>query len=253
MSRLIKLAYYLGSLVFLLGEIISSFFSRQKKNLLDIINQMIFLGFDSLGLVSVVALFTGIIIAFQSAYQLQRLSSEIYIASLVALSLTRELGPVLASLIVAGRSGAAITAQISSMKATEQLDALKTLGAEPVEYLIMPRFIALVVTLPLLIVYADFLGILGGYIVGGSKFGMSFGLYFRMSLEALQFKDILAGLIKSFVFAIIIGLISAREAFDASGASEGVGIAVNKEIVRSFIMIIIADCFLTTLFYSILR
>ena len=117
----------------------------------------------------------------------------------------------------------------------------------------MPRFIALVVTLPLLIVYADFLGILGGYIVGGSKFGMSFGLYFRMSLEALQFKDILAGLIKSFVFAIIIGLISAREAFDASGASEGVGIAVNKEIVRSFIMIIIADCFLTTLFYSILR
>ena len=223
-----------------------------KKRIKNIVSQIISLGIESFPLVSLIAVFTGIILAFQTAYQLQRISSEIYIASLVALSLTRELGPVLTSLIVAGRSGASISAEISSMKVTEQIDALKSLATNPVDYLVVPKFLALIFTLPLLVLYADFIGILGGYIVGATKLNLSLGLYLRMSMEALAFKDIASGLIKALVFGGIIGIISCYEGFSSSGGATGVGKSVIKSVVRSFILILTADCLLTAMFYVII-
>lgn len=250
-KRLKSLIIYLGRLLILGGDIVYWVFSG-KKRVKNIINQMMILGVESLPIVSLIAIFTGIILAFQTAYQLQKISSEIYIASIVALSLVRELGPVLTSLIIAGRSGASIAAEVSSMKVTEQLDALRSLATEPVDYLAVPKFLALIITLPLLVLYADFIGIIGGYIVGTTKLNISLGLYFRMSLEALAFKDIFSGLIKSFVFGGIIGVTSCFEGFSSSAGATGVGKAVIKSVVRSFILIITADCILTSLFYVLL-
>ncbi|MFC1599349.1 MlaE family ABC transporter permease, partial [Candidatus Omnitrophota bacterium] len=173
------------------------------------------------------------------------------ISSLVALSLTRELGPVLTALIVAGRSGASISAEVSSMKVTEQLDALRSLATDPIGYIAVPKFIALVFTLPLLVLYADLVGIFGGYIVGATKFDISLALYFRKTVEALVFKDVFSGLIKAAIFGAIIGLVCVWEGFSSSGGATGVGKAVIKSVVRSFILILTADCLLTALFYFI--
>jgi len=248
LTGLKKLILYFGEIGNLFLEIVHWFFSG-KKRINSIITQIMTLGVEGLPIVTLVALFTGIIIAFQTAYQLQKISSEIYLASLVALSLTRELGPVLTSLIIAGRSGASISAEVSSMKVTDQLDALKSLATEPVEYLAVPKFLALIFTLPLLVLYADFVGIIGGYIVGHSKFSISLGLYLRKTIEALAFKDVLSGLIKAAVFGAIIGVVCVYEGFSSSAGATGVGKAVIKSVVRSFILILTADCILTALFY----
>ena len=243
-----QLLIYFGKIGELLISTISGIFTGKKRWKI-LINQMILLGVQGLPIISLIALFTGIILAFQTAYQLQRVSSEIYIASLVALSLTRELGPILTSLIIAGRSGASISAEISSMKVTEQLDALKSLATDPIDYLVVPKFVALVLTLPLLVLYADFIGILGGYIVGLTKLNLSFNLYFRMSIDALGLKDVFSGLIKTGVFGAIIGIVCCYEGLSSEGGATGVGKSVIKSVVRSFILILTADCILTAFFY----
>ena len=241
-EKLNNLAIYFGKIATLFAKVVWWIFWG-KKRFKALISEMMILGVESLPIVSLVALFTGIILAFQTAYQLQKISSEIYIASIVALSLTRELGPVLTSLIIAGRSGSSISAEVSSMKVTEQLDALRSLATDPVD---------LIITLPLLVLYADLIGIIGGYIVGTTKLNISWGLYFRMSMEALAFKDIFSGLIKAFIFGGIIGLVSCFEGFSAGAGATGVGRAVIKSVVKSFILIITADCVLTALFYVLL-
>lgn len=243
-----RLILYLGEIGFLSLEIIYWIFSG-KKRIKNLVIQMLILGVESFPLVSLIAFFTGVILAFQTAYQLQRISSEIYIAPLVALSITRELGPVLTSLIIAGRSGASIAAEVASMKVTEQLDALKSLATNPVDYLTVPRFISLIITLPILVLYADFIGILGGYVVGSTKLGISLGMYLRMSVEALVLKDVVSGLIKAFIFGGIIGVICSYEGFSSLPGATGVGRAVIKAVVRSFMFILLADCILTALFY----
>ncbi len=247
-KKLEDFVLYFGRLGKLFFDLNVCLFSTKKRPK-ETINQMLLLGVEGFPLVSLIALSTGIILAFQTAYQLQRMSSEIYVASLVALSLTRELGPVLTSLIIAGRSGASISAEISTMKVTEQLDALKSLATNPIGYLMVPKFLALIIILPLLVIYADIIGILGGYIVAGTKLNMSLGLYLRMSMEALVLKDVLSGLIKAVVFGGIIGLTCCYEGFISQKGATGVGKAVIKSVVRSFIFILVADCILTAFFY----
>ena len=207
------------------------------------------IGLDSLFIVSLVAFFTGMILALQTAYLMKKLSSEIYIASIIALSLTRELGPVLTALIVAGRSGAAITAEIGTMTVTEQIDALRTLATNPVKYLVVPRFVSLAIVLPILTIYADLIGILGGFLLGVNRLSIRPGMYLSTTFETLVNKDIVTGLIKTFFFGMIIALVSCYEGFKVSGGAEGVGKATTASVVKSFILIIIADCFLTALFY----
>lgn len=208
-------------------------------------------GIESLPLVSLVALFIGVILALQTAVQMQRLGSEMYIASIVALSIVRELGPVITALVVAGRVGAAIAAEIGSMRVTEQIDALETLATNPVKYLVVPRFLALSLVLPILTLYANLIGILGGYLICVYKLGISSSMYLHITWSALLYKDLFSGLLKTVFFGMIIASVSCYEGFNVEGGAEGVGRATRHAVVETFILIITADCFFTALFYFI--
>lgn len=208
-------------------------------------------GYDSLPIVSLIGLFIGVIMALQTAVMMQRLGSEMYIASIVGLSIVRELGPIITSLIVAGRVGASITAEIGSMQVTEQIDALETLAANPIQYLVVPRFLALTLMLPVLTLYADIVGIFGGYLICVYKLGISSSMYINIARDAILYKDLFTGLFKTVFFGMIIALVSCYEGFNVQGGAEGVGRATRQTVVASFVLIIAADCFFTALFYFI--
>jgi len=209
------------------------------------------IGWGSLPIVSLIALTIGMAVAFQTAYQMQKfkLGTNIYSASFAALMIFREIGPVLTALIVAGRVGAAISAELGTMKITQQIDALRSLATNPIRYLVVPRFLALLFSLPLLTVYADAVGVLGGYLVGITQLGIGSRLYLEMSTLMLAFKDLGTGLLKSVVFAVIICVISCYEGFRTEGGAEGVGRATTWSVVISFMLIIAADSFFTAIFY----
>ncbi len=242
--------HFLGGLSKLAGQTIYWTFIPPYKRM-RIFEQAKRAGYDSLPIVTLIGFFIGIILALQTAVLMQRLGSEMYIASIVALSLVRELGPVITSLVVAGRVGAAITAEIGSMQVTEQIDALETLATNPIKYLVVPRFVALTFMLPLLTLYADFVGILGGYLICVHKIGIASSLYINVTFDGLLYKDLLTGLAKTVVFGMIIAFVSCYEAFNVEGGAEGVGRATTRSVVTTFILIITADCFFTALFYFI--
>lgn len=242
--------YFLGGLINLIAQTLYLAFTPPfKKD--RILEQVKKAGFDSLPIVSLVALFIGFIFALQTAYFMQRIGSEMYIASLVALSLVRELGPVITALVVAGRVGAAITAELGSMQVTEQIDALEAFATNPIKYLIVPRFLALTIVLPVLTLYADAVGILGSYLICVYRLGISSSMYLQVTFDALLFKDLFTGLFKSIFFGMIIAFVSCYEGFNVEGGAEGVGQATTRSVVTTFIMIITADCFFTSLFYFI--
>jgi phospholipid/cholesterol/gamma-HCH transport system permease protein len=211
--------------------------------------QTVFSGLDSLAIVFFVDFFIGMVLAMQSAYQLEQLGATIYVAALVGVSVTREIGPVLTSLVIAGRVGAAITAELATMKVTEQVEALETLSLNPVRYLVVPRFLALLLMLPCLVILGDLVGMFGGYVIGTTNLGLNSGLYVDTTIEFLTVKDILTGLLKSAVFSMIIVLIACHQGLSTEGGAEGVGRSTTRSVVTSFILIIIADAVLTALFY----
>jgi phospholipid/cholesterol/gamma-HCH transport system permease protein len=215
----------------------------------SIFHQMIFVGLRSALIVFFVTIFTGIVLAMQSAYQLEQMGATIYVASLVAVSLARELSPVLVGLVIAGRVGSAITAEIGSMKVSEQIEALDIMAINPVRFLAVPKFIALFFMQPCLTILGNISGMLGGYLVGITSLGLRSSLYIQTTFKYLELKDIYTGLSKSFVFGIIIALIGCYQGFNTKGGAEGVGKATTKSVVISFILIILADCVLTTMFY----
>jgi len=246
--RFIDFIKYSGGLSILMGQTLF-WIPVPPLRRRQITEQMARIGVDSLPIVSLISLFTGMVLALQSAYQMQKISAEIYIASLVALSMVRELGPVLTALIVAGRIGASITAEIGTMKVTEQIDALETLATNPIKYLVVPRFLALVIMIPLLTLYADVIGGLGGYLIGVHKLNITHAMYMKMTWKALKYKDVYTGMIKSVFFAVIICVIACYEGMRTEGGAEGVGRATTSSVVTSFILIIASDCFFTALFY----
>lgn len=202
---------------------------------------------------ALVAFFVGMIIALQMAYQMVQLSAEIYIPNIIALSLTRELAPVLTALIVAGRIGAGIAAEIGTMNVTEQVDALKAFAVNPVKYLVVPRFLALVIMLPVLTMMADIIGIWGGYVICVYKLGISHEMFWKMVFSALAVKDIVTGLVKTIFFGMIIAIVGCHQGLSVKGGAEGVGKATTTAVVRSFILVIITDCFITFMFYFVLK
>lgn len=247
-ERFVIWFYYFGGMFKLLFQtLVCAFLPPLKAE--RTLEQTKKIGVDSLLIVSIVAVFTGMILALQTAYQMQKLSSEIYIANIVALSLVRELGPVLTALIVAGRSGAGITAEVGTMTVTEQIDALYTLANNPVKYLVVPRFLSLVIALPLLTLYSDLIGVLGGYFIGVHRLGIASNMYISLTFEALAFKDLFTGLLKTVFFGMIIAIVGCFEGLNAKGGAEGVGKATTTSVVVSFVAIIVADCFFTFLFY----
>lgn len=217
----------------------------------QVAEQMVKIGINSFPISTLTNFFIGVVITFQSAYQMQKVNAEMYIPSLVAISMTREIGPMLTALVVAGRVGASMAAEIGSMKVTEQLDALETLATNPIKYLVTPRFIALFTMLPILTIFSDFVGILGGYLVSVHKLGLSHELYIRMTFEPLMLKDIFTGLFKTLIFAAIICNVACYEGMRVEGGAEGVGRATTRAVVMSFILIIVSDAFFTIMFYFV--
>jgi len=212
-------------------------------------HQMVFAGVRSLIIVFFVAFFTGVVLAMQSAYQLVQFGVKELVASLVSVSMARELGPVFTALVVAGRVGSAITAEISSMKVNEQIEALETMALNPVRFLVVPRLLALIMMLPCLTILADVMGMLGGAAIGILNLKINPARYVDMTVRFMQLKDIYTGLFKSFVFGIIIAIVGCYEGLKATGGAEGVGRSTTVSVVSSFIGIILADCVLTGIFY----
>jgi phospholipid/cholesterol/gamma-HCH transport system permease protein len=228
----------------------------------DVIQQMDAIGVQSLSIVLLTGLFTGMVLALQSSVELQTFGATIYIGRLVAGSMVRELGPVLAGLMVAGRVGSGIAAQLGSMKVTEQIDALNTLGTDPIKKLVTPRVLAALVMLPVLTVLNDFAGILGGSIIAKIYVGIPPSLYWRTVLEQMvadgfAFRvipnDLIQGLVKPFVFGGIIALTGCHFGLQTTGGTEGVGTSTTRTVVTASITILIVDYFLTQLLLSVLH
>lgn len=216
----------------------------------DTIFQMVRIGFDSVPIVALIGFFVGLILGMQSAYQLKPFGATIYMANLVGVSITRELGPMLTAIILAGRSGSAIAAEIATMQVSEEIDALRTMGLNPISFLVVPRILAMMIVLPCLTLIADFVGIVGGLIVGIFFENIDFGMYFNQTAAALVMKDLLTGMFKSAVFGWLIVTISCYQGFSAGGGAEGVGKRTTSSVVASIFMIIMADVFFTGVFYS---
>ncbi|MBI4342703.1 MAG: ABC transporter permease [Candidatus Omnitrophica bacterium] len=248
----VDLFWYAGSLCLLFAQTVGGVFLRRLR-LRAVVYELWKIGVQSWFIVTVSSLFIGMVLAFQSAYQMQKLSAEMYIAGLVALSVVREIGPVITALTVAGRVGSSIAAELGTMKVTEQIDALMTLAADPVRFLVVPRFIAMVIALPLLTLWADAVGILGGFLIGTLKLGILPSLYWKMTTIPLAFKDLASGLLKAFIFGMIICTVSCFEGFRTEGGAEGVGRSTTVAVVTSFLLIIAADCLCTALFYFVWR
>ena len=243
----------IGGIFILLGQTLFWMFigpfMKKPSSRSNIFEQMVFSGVNSILIVFFVAFFTGIVLAMQSAYQLAQLGAEMYVASLVSVAMAREMGPVLTALVVAGRVGAAITAEIGSMQVTEQIEALQTQALNPVRFLVVPRFLALVIMLPCITIFSDLVGMIGGYLVGIFNIGINSGMYIDITFKFLELKDIYTGLIKSVFFAMIIALIGCYMGLNTKGGAEGVGRSTTLSVVTSFILIILADCVLTGVFY----
>lgn len=239
------LSLFMGILYWLVFGPFQGKFSRRG----NIFQQMVFVGIRSIIIVFFVGIFTGMVLAMQTAYQLEKMGAVLYVASLVAISLCRELSPVLTALVVAGRAGSAIAAELGTMKVTEQIEALETMAINPIRFLAVPRFIALVAMLPCLTILGNISGILGGFIIGTQSLNINPDLYMQTTFKYLALKDIYTGLFKSLVFACVIALIGCYEGLNTKGGAEGVGSATTRSVVISFILIILADCVVTAIFY----
>jgi len=206
-------------------------------------------GWDAIPIVAVIAFLVGIVLALQSATQLARYGALIFVADLVAISLTRELGPLITAIIMAGRSGSAFAAEIGTMKVNEEIDALKTMGLSPVAFLAVPKFVALTVMMPCLVVLANAVGIFGGFLLGIANLGLAPGVYIEQTVNALQMKDVVTGLIKSVVFAMLIASTGCFRGFEVEGGADGVGRKTTASVVTSIFLVILADAAFTALFY----
>ncbi|MBN9564837.1 MAG: ABC transporter permease [Alphaproteobacteria bacterium] len=212
--------------------------------------QVIEIGYLSLPVVGLTALFSGMVLALQSYTGFSRFSAEGAIATVVVLSMTRELGPVLAGLMVAGRIGASIAAEIATMRVTEQIDALTMLSTNPVKYLVLPRVIAGITMLPVLVLIADIIGVFGGYLVSTLKLGFSQGTYLTQTLKHLKADDVISGLIKASAFGFIITLMGCYTGFHAKRGAQGVGSATTNAVVAGSILILICNYILTSLLFD---
>ncbi|MDB4916398.1 MAG: hypothetical protein JWM95_4042 [Gemmatimonadetes bacterium] len=226
----------------------------------DLIQQMDEIGVKSLGIVLLTGFFTGMVLALQSSVSLARFGATMYIGSLVSASMIRELGPVLAGLMVAGRVGSGIAAQLGSMRVTEQIDALNTLGTDPIKKLVTPRVLAALIMLPVLTVINDFVGILGGNVISTVMVGIPSGLYWRTVWDQIGTDgfalrviptDFIQGITKPFVFGGIIAITGCYFGLNTTGGTEGVGQSTTRTVVMSSILILVVDYFLSQILLSV--
>jgi len=215
-----------------------------------ILSQMMRIGYNSLPVVGLTAFFTGGVLALQIYVGGSRFNAENIVASIVAIGITRELGPVIAGLMVAGRVSAAIAAEIGTMRVTEQIDALTTLSTSPFRYLVAPRILAALFTLPILVAIADTIGIMGGYGVGTQSLGFNPSGYIKNTVDIIEFNDVFSGLVKSAAFGFIIAFMGCYHGYYSRGGAQGVGRATTSAVVSASIFILAANYVLTSLIFS---
>jgi phospholipid/cholesterol/gamma-HCH transport system permease protein len=255
MSAILKLFEFIGRVVVnsieALGRIMIFFlsavrwmFSRPFR-IGNLFKQMEFVGVNSLFVVALTGTFTGMVLALQTYHGFRLFSAESLVGATVALSMTRELGPVLTALMITGRAGSAMAAELGTMRVTEQIDALYTMATNPIHYLVVPRVVAGVLMTPILTAISDFLGIVGGYFVGVGLLGINSGVYIKKMIDIVDLEDIFDGLIKAACFGLILSVIGCYKGFYAGGGAEGVGRATTEAVVLASVSILISDYFLT--------
>ena len=216
----------------------------------EVVRQVFICGVISLPVVTITAFFSGAVISAQvGAEMTRRLGNTDFLGSIVGAAVVRELGPVFAAVVVAGLVGGSMASVLGTMKVAEEIDALKVMGIDPVRYLVMPRLAAMIVAVPLLTVYADVVGILGGAVVAKYQMANSFYLFFRNAAELLEVKDVLFGIFKSLIFGIIITMVACDQGLTTTGGAEGVGRATMRSVVYSFLLVLIANYLLLSLVY----
>jgi len=248
-SKFISFQEESGRVVILFYETLKWTF-RPPLNIRNTLKQMEHVGVNSLPVVVITAIFTGMVLALQSYTGFKRFNAESMVGTVVALSMTRELGPVLTGLMVSGRVGASMAAELGTMRVTEQIDALVTLATNPVKYLIVPRFLAATIVLPILTVLADIIGIFGGYFVSVVILGANPTVYLKRTKEFLELEDIYGGLLKALVFGMIIAIIGCYQGFYTKGGAEGVGRSTTRAVVMASMLILISNYFITALLFD---
>ena len=212
-------------------------------------SQAMEVGVRALPILSLITFFIGLILALQAAYELRRFGALNYVAGAVAISMTRELGPLITAIVVIGRSGSAFAAEIGTMKVTEEIDALTTMAINPVSFLVTPKFLAMIIMLPCLTIWANFMGVLGGSVFGVAKADFTFSRYILSSLDALFLRDVVTGLIKSVMFGITVTAVGCHEGFATRGGAEQVGRSTTRAVVVSLFLVILVDLVFTAIFY----
>ena len=221
---------------------------RGRTRWIPVLHNLQHVGFEALPIAGLLSFLMGIVIAYQGAGQLARYGANIFVVDLVGLSMLRELGPLLTAIIIAGRSGSAFTAQIGTMKVTEEIDAMKTIGISPSEQLVVPKIIALLIALPLLTVYADIMGVLGGMLMASFDLGVSYTDFIDRFGSSIRLSAFLVGIGKAPVFAAIIAIVGCFQGFQVAGSADSVGRQTTKSVVQSIFLVIVADAIFSVVF-----
>lgn len=225
-------------------------FMVSRKHRHDVLHQQFLTGIKSLGVITLVGLFTGMILALQTGLELRRFGQEVYIGSAVTVVMLREMGPFMSALIIAASVGSAMAAQIGTMTVSEEISALEVMSISPVRYLVAPRLVAMITMMPLITVYANIVGVAGGSIVGQTQLGVSMAAYMDNATQFAENKDLYVGLLKSILFGIIIATVACHQGFSATGGAVGVGRATRRTVVISFLVILTVGYMITRLFYQ---
>lgn len=239
---------FVGQLTVALGNFVRG---RARFRRIDFLETIQECGANAVGIVTLISFLVGVILAFMGAVQLQQFGAAIFVADLVGIGMTREMGAMMTAIIMSGRTGAAFAAKLGTMKVTQEIDALTTMGISPLEFLVLPRFLALVLMMPLLCLYADFVGILGGAFVGVTMLGLSPGAYFRETFSTLTLVNVFGGVFKATVYGALIALAGCLRGFQCGNSSSAVGDAATQAVVMSIVMGVIA-CGLFAVIFNVL-
>jgi len=241
-----------GLLLQVFGLLLKAPFQRKTIKMRHVFHQIVLMGVDSFAIICLVGASVGMVLALQASYQLKQFGAQLYTGSLVSVSVTRELGPMVAAIVLSGRVGARLAAELGTMKVQEEVDALSTMGLNPVQYLVLPRFLAFMVILPCLTVVTDVMAMVGGFLISSLALDMNPYLYIAKTFDALVLKDIYSGLIKSGLFAVLIALVSCHQGLSVEGGADGVGRATTSAVVISIVLILLVDCLATAVMYYVL-
>lgn len=247
---MLQLLHDVGHSIFMLLESIYFIrFAFSKRNRYETVTQMYVTGIKSLGVITIVALFTGMILALQTGLELRRYGQESFIGSAVAVTMIREMGPFMTGLIIAASVGSAIAAQIGTMSVSEEIAALEVMSINPNRFLVMPRLVAMLMMMPILTVYSNILGILGGAVVGTTQLGVSLHAYMDKATQFATNKDLYVGLFKALIFGIVITTVACHQGLSATEGAVGVGKATRSAVIISFLVILVLGYMITRLFY----